>query len=137
MTRSQSRHEVLGACPHRPCPASAHPSPPLHRKAVRGGDRVRVVAQRPGFDAYAIGERHAGPFRSSSPSPSPSTVLGALAARASTLRLTTGVTVVAILDPVRMAEVFATPDQVTRSRTELAGSTGSRVRRSGRGSDAA
>ncbi|SFX46333.1 Luciferase-like monooxygenase [Streptomyces atratus] len=74
-----------------------------------------VVAERLGFDAYAIGERHAGPFLSSSPS----VVLGAPAARTSTIRLLTGVTVVAILDPVRVAEDFATLDQISRGRIEL------------------
>lgn len=53
-----------------------------------------AAAERLGFDAYAIGERHAGPFLSSSPG----VVLGAPAARTSTIRLPTGVTVVAILD---------------------------------------
>ncbi|WP_406150466.1 LLM class flavin-dependent oxidoreductase [Streptomyces sp. NBC_01012] len=74
-----------------------------------------VAAERLGFDAYAIGERHAGPFLSSSPG----VVLGALAARTSTIRLLTGVTVVAILDPVRVAEEFATVGQIARGRLEL------------------
>ncbi|MFJ8861172.1 LLM class flavin-dependent oxidoreductase [Streptomyces sp. NPDC102451] len=74
-----------------------------------------AAAERLGFDAYAIGERHAGPFLSSSPG----VVLGALAARTSTIRLLTGVTVVAILDPVRVAEEFATLDQISRGRLEL------------------
>ncbi|MFE1403096.1 LLM class flavin-dependent oxidoreductase [Streptomyces sp. NPDC058770] len=73
-----------------------------------------VVAERPGFDAYATGERHAGPFLSSSPS----VVLGALAAPTSAIRLPTGVTVVAILDPVRMAEDFATLDPISGGRIE-------------------
>lgn len=46
-------------------------------------------------------------------------VLGALAARTRTIRLLTGVTVVAILDPVRVAEDFATLDQLSRGRIEL------------------
>ncbi|MFB4425671.1 LLM class flavin-dependent oxidoreductase [Streptomyces sp. QL37] len=74
-----------------------------------------VAAERLGFDAYAIGERHAGPFLSSSPG----VVLGALAAKTSVIRLLTGVTVVAILDPVRVAEEFATLDQISRGRLEL------------------
>ncbi|EWS90610.1 luciferase family oxidoreductase [Streptomyces filamentosus NRRL 11379] len=73
------------------------------------------VAERLGFDAYSVGERHAGAFLSSSPS----VVLGAIAARTSTIRLLTGVTVVAILDPVRVAEDFATLDQISRGRVEL------------------
>ncbi|MEU0687255.1 LLM class flavin-dependent oxidoreductase [Streptomyces uncialis] len=74
-----------------------------------------VAAERLGFDAYAIGERHAGAFLSSSPT----VLLAALAARTSRIRLLTGVTVVAILDPVRVAEDYATLDQLSRGRIEL------------------
>ncbi|AGP59081.1 hypothetical protein M271_38445 [Streptomyces rapamycinicus NRRL 5491] len=74
-----------------------------------------VAAERLGFDAYAVGERHAGPFLSSSPT----VVLGALPVRISRIRLLTGVTVVAILDPVRVAEDYATLDQISRRRIEL------------------
>ncbi|MFF3834163.1 Flavin-dependent oxidoreductase, luciferase family (includes alkanesulfonate monooxygenase SsuD and methylene tetrahydromethanopterin reductase) [Streptomyces sp. LamerLS-316] len=98
-----------------------HAPHPLTGELPSAADRFTEVletgaaAERLGFDAYAIGERHAGPFLSSSPG----VVLGALAARTSTIRLLTGVTVVAILDPVRVAEEFATLDQIARGRLEL------------------
>ncbi|MET9950512.1 LLM class flavin-dependent oxidoreductase [Streptomyces sp. NPDC006339] len=74
-----------------------------------------VAAEEIGFDAYAVGERHAGAFLSSSPT----ALLGALAARTSRIRLLTGVTVLAIADPVRVAEDYATLHQLSRGRLEL------------------
>ena len=72
-------------------------------------------AERLGFDAFAVGERHAGHFLSSSPT----VLLGAIAAVTSTIRLQTGVTVLSVLDPVRVAEDFATIDQLSRGRLDL------------------
>ncbi|MET9623063.1 LLM class flavin-dependent oxidoreductase [Streptomyces sp. NPDC006464] len=98
-----------------------HAPHPLTGELPTAADRLEQVlavgeaAERLGFDAYALGERHAGPFLSSSPT----AVLGALAARTSRIRLLTGVTVVAILDPVRVAEDYATLDQLSRGRVEL------------------
>lgn len=107
------KFSVLSLLGHSPHPLTGElPS------AARRFDEVigtGVEAERLGFDAYAVGERHAGPFLSSSPG----VVLGALAARTSRIRLLTGVTVVAILDPVRVAEDFATLDQISRGRIEL------------------
>ncbi|MFF3459855.1 LLM class flavin-dependent oxidoreductase [Streptomyces sp. NPDC002730] len=98
-----------------------HAPHPLTHEQLSPADRFEEVlavgeaAERLGFDAYSIGERHAGAFLSSSPT----AVLGALAARTSRIKLLTGVTVVAILDPVRVAEDFATLDQISRGRIEL------------------
>ncbi|MGC5346614.1 LLM class flavin-dependent oxidoreductase [Streptomyces sp. DT171] len=98
-----------------------HAPHPLTGELPSAADRFEEVlavgeaAERLGFDAYAIGERHAGAFLSSAPT----VVLGALAARTSRIRLLTGVTVVAILDPVRVAEDYATLDQISRGRIEL------------------
>ncbi|MFB9553095.1 LLM class flavin-dependent oxidoreductase [Streptomyces roseoviridis] len=107
------RFQVLSLIGHAPHPLTGElPSPADRLEQVLA---VGEAAERLGFDAYAIGERHAGPFLSSSPS----VVLGALAARTSRIRLLTGVTVVAILDPVRVAEDYATLDQLSRGRVEL------------------
>ncbi len=99
-----------------------HHSPhPLTGELLSAADRLEQVvtlgetAERLGFDAYAVGERHAGPFLSSAPT----VLLAALAARTTRIRLLTGVTVVAILDPVRVAEDYATLDQLSRGRIEL------------------
>lgn len=99
----------------------SHAPHPLTGELPSAADRFEEVlavgeaAERLGYDAYAVGERHAGAFLSSSPS----VVLGALAARTTGIKLLTGVTVVAILDPVRVAEDYATLDQISRGRIEL------------------
>ncbi|CAM5611225.1 LLM class flavin-dependent oxidoreductase [Streptomyces atroolivaceus] len=107
------KFSVLSLVGHAPHPLTGE----LPSAAERFHEVIETgaAAERLGFDAYAIGERHAGPFLSSSPG----VILGALAARTSTIRLLTGVTVVAILDPVRVAEEFATLDQIARGRLEL------------------
>ncbi|MFE6079037.1 LLM class flavin-dependent oxidoreductase [Paenibacillus sp. NPDC057886] len=73
------------------------------------------LAERLGFDAYGIGERHGEPFLSSSPP----VVLTAVAAATSHIRLLTTVTVLSILDPVRVAEDYATLDQLSGGRLEM------------------
>ena len=59
-----------------------------------------------GFDAYGIGEHHIDDAEASSPP----VLLGHIAARTTRLRLFTGVTVLPLLDPVRVAEDYATLD---------------------------
>lgn len=110
---SVARFSVLSLVGHAPHPLTGelHPVADRFHEVIETG----VAAEGLGFDAYAVGERHAGPFLSSSPG----VVLGAPAARTTTIRLLTGVTVVAILDPVRVAEDFATLDQIARGRVEL------------------
>ncbi|MBB5937310.1 LLM class flavin-dependent oxidoreductase [Streptomyces zagrosensis] len=107
------RFQVLTIGGHAPHPLTGQ----LDSAADRLAEMVEtgVVAEELGFDAYAVGERHAGPFLSSSPT----VLLGALAARTTRIRLLTGVTVAAILDPVRVAEDYATVDQLSRGRVEL------------------
>ncbi|MBU8852396.1 LLM class flavin-dependent oxidoreductase [Priestia megaterium] len=74
-----------------------------------------VLAEKLGFDAYGVGERHGAPFLSSSPP----VVLSAIAAKTSHIRLITTVTVLSILDPVRVAEDYATLDHLSGGRLEL------------------
>ncbi|CAL9597277.1 F420-dependent glucose-6-phosphate dehydrogenase [Streptomyces sp. enrichment culture] len=107
------RFQVLTIVGHAPHPLTGE----LGSTADRIAQVVEtaVAAERMGFDAYAVGERHAGPFLSSSPA----VLLGAVAARTIRIRLLTGVTVLAILDPVRVAEDYATLDQLSRGRVEL------------------
>ncbi|MEN2740008.1 LLM class flavin-dependent oxidoreductase [Microbacterium sp. X-17] len=85
--------------------------------------RAAVRAEELGFDAVSVGERHAGSFLSSSPT----VVLGAIATETSRVRLNTGVTVLSVLDPVRVAEDYATVDQLSRGRLELTIGKGNEV----------
>ncbi|WP_018757682.1 LLM class flavin-dependent oxidoreductase [Paenibacillus terrigena] len=77
--------------------------------------RQAVLAEKLGFDAYGVGERHGAPFLSSSPP----VVLTAIAAQTSRIRLLTTVTVLSVLDPVRVAEDYATLDHLSGGRLEM------------------
>jgi len=102
---------------------------PITGRQVSSAERLEqtleaaVRAEELGFDAVAVGERHAGPFLSSSPT----VVLGAIAARTSRVRLNSGVTVLPVLDPVRVAEDYATIDQLSKGRLELTIGKGNEV----------
>jgi len=74
-----------------------------------------VLAEELGFDAYGVGERHGAPFLSSAPP----VILTAVAARTAHIRLLTTVTVLSVLDPVRVAEDYATLDHLSGGRLEL------------------
>lgn len=74
-----------------------------------------ALAEEVGFEAYGVGERHGAPFLSSSPT----VLLAAIAARTSRIRLLTTVTVLSVLDPVRVAEDYATLDHLSEGRLEI------------------
>ena len=106
-----------------------HVKNPVTGEIVSTADRLNQVvetarrAEKLGFDSFSVGERHAGEFVSSSPT----TVLAAIAAVTSRIRLQTGVTVLSVLDPVRVAEDYATIDQLSRGRLELVIGKGNEV----------
>ena len=68
-----------------------------------------------GFDGFGVGERHHTPFISTAPP----VVLSHIAALTSKIRLFTGVTLLSVLDPVRVAEDYATLDHLSGGRLEL------------------
>jgi len=74
-----------------------------------------VLAENLGFDGYGVGERHGAPFLSSSPT----VLLSALAMKTSKIRLLTTVTVLSVLDPIRVAEDYATLDHLSQGRLEV------------------
>jgi alkanesulfonate monooxygenase SsuD/methylene tetrahydromethanopterin reductase-like flavin-dependent oxidoreductase (luciferase family) len=74
-----------------------------------------VLGERLGFDVFALGEHHSHDFAVSSPA----VVLAAIAARTSTIRLTSAVTVLSVLDPVRVYQDFATVDLISSGRAEI------------------
>ncbi|WP_127507761.1 LLM class flavin-dependent oxidoreductase [Paenibacillus humicus] len=77
--------------------------------------RQAELAETLGFEAYGVGERHGAPFLSSSPA----VLLAAIAGRTRIIRLLTTVSVLSVLDPVRVAEDYATVDQLSGGRLEL------------------
>ncbi|GAA3285642.1 LLM class flavin-dependent oxidoreductase [Paenarthrobacter aurescens] len=115
------KFQVLDIIPHLKNPVTG--------EIVSTADRLNQVvetarrAEELGFDSFSVGERHAGEFVSSSPT----TVLAAIASVTSRIRLQTGVTVLSVLDPVRVAEDYATIDQLSRGRLELVIGKGNEV----------
>ncbi|QFZ19295.1 LLM class flavin-dependent oxidoreductase [Saccharothrix syringae] len=94
---------------------------PCTGDVVTEADRLRaiveqaVVAEEAGFTGVAIGEHHFTRYIVSAPE----LLLATIAARTSTLRLSTGVTLLAHHDPVRVAEELATLDVLSRGRAEM------------------
>ena len=72
-------------------------------------------AEKLGYDGYGVGERHGPPFLSSSPP----VVLASIAARTERIRLLTTATVLSVLDPVRVAEDYATLDHLSGGRLDI------------------
>lgn len=73
-----------------------------------------IAAERFGFSNVHLGEHHFCEYILSSPA----VVLAAIAERTTTLRLSTGVTLGVNLDPVRIAEDYATIDVLSGGRVE-------------------
>ncbi|QAY63755.1 LLM class flavin-dependent oxidoreductase [Xylanimonas allomyrinae] len=98
-----------------------NPPHPVTGEAVPPSDRLErvvqhaVLAEELGFDSFAVGERHAGDVLSSAPT----VILGAVAQATHRILLSTGVTVLSLLDPIRVAEDLATVDQLSRGRLEI------------------
>jgi luciferase family oxidoreductase group 1 len=79
-----------------------------------------VLAEALGFDSVWLGEHHFCDYVVSAPP----IVLAAIAARTEKIRLGTGVTLLANLDPVRVAEDYATLDGLSNGRVELVAGRG-------------
>ncbi|MEM7340902.1 MAG: LLM class flavin-dependent oxidoreductase [Actinomycetota bacterium] len=80
-----------------------------------------VLAEQCGFDAVHLGEHHFSDYMLSAPP----VVLAAIAERTSRLRLSTAVTLAGNLDPVRVAEDYATVDALSGGRVEIVAGRGS------------
>ncbi|WP_067778685.1 CE1758 family FMN-dependent luciferase-like monooxygenase [Actinomyces vulturis] len=74
-----------------------------------------ATAEEVGLDVFGIGEHHNPPFFSSSPT----TLLGYLAARTSTLQLTTATTLITTNDPVKIAEDYSMLQHLSDGRMDL------------------
>ncbi len=116
------RFQVLDIVPHIQNPVTGRLVRPDERLAQAVASARH--AEELGFDAVALGERHAGGFLSSGVT----VLLGAIAASTSRVRLQTGVTVLSILDPLRVAEDYATLDQLSRGRVEIVIGKGNELR---------
>jgi alkanesulfonate monooxygenase SsuD/methylene tetrahydromethanopterin reductase-like flavin-dependent oxidoreductase (luciferase family) len=102
-----------------PDPTTGRP-PSATDRMVELLDEVEV-ADRVGLDVFGVGEHHRAEFLDSAPA----VILGAAAARTTTIRLTSAVTVLSAADPVRVFQEFATIDLIARGRAELVVGRGS------------
>jgi alkanesulfonate monooxygenase SsuD/methylene tetrahydromethanopterin reductase-like flavin-dependent oxidoreductase (luciferase family) len=106
----------LGDC--LPDPATgAQPAPAARHRAIV---EQAVRAEAAGFDSVWIGEHHFCDYVVSSPP----VLLAAIAARTERVRVGTAVTLLANLDPVRVAEDYATLDAISDGRVELVAGRG-------------
>jgi len=74
-----------------------------------------VLADQLGVDVIALGEHHRPEYSISTPE----TVLAAIGARTSRIKLASGVTVLSSDDPVRVFQRFATVDAISNGRAEV------------------
>src|SRR5213083_3211053 len=98
-------------------------------RAVAPADRMHdlieqiVRADQVGLDSFGIGEHHRREFLDSAPA----VILGAAAARTERIRLTSAVSVLSAVDPVRLFQNFATLDLLSRGRAEMVVGRGSSI----------
>jgi len=95
------------------------PYPQVIRDVVEEG----VLADRVGLQYFGVGEHHRADFAVSAPD----MVLAAVAARTSSIRLGSSVTVLSSDDPVRVYQRFATLDAISGGRAEITVGRGSFV----------
>jgi len=94
---------------------------PATGRLYDAGSRIReivsygVAADQAGLDVFALGEHHSAEFAVSSPA----VVLAAIAQATSGIRLTSAVSVLSTLDPVRLHQDFATLDLISQGRAEI------------------
>jgi probable LLM family oxidoreductase len=86
-----------------------------HAAAIRQVVEEAVLADRLGVDVIALGEHHRPEYSISTPE----TVLAAIGARTTRIKLASGVTVLSSDDPVRVFQRFATVDAISNGRAEV------------------
>lgn len=106
----------LGDCLDDPATGLRPTAAERHRAIVEEA----VLAETLGFDSVWLGEHHFCDYVLASPP----VLLAAIAARTSRVRLGTGVTLLANLDPVRVAEDYATLDAISDGRVDLVAGRG-------------
>ncbi|HET7032518.1 MAG TPA: LLM class flavin-dependent oxidoreductase [Casimicrobiaceae bacterium] len=82
-----------------------------------------VFADQVGLDVFGVGEHHRKEYLDSAAP----VILGAAAARTTRIRLTSAVTVLSAIDPVRLYQQFATVDLLSRGRAEIVAGRGSSI----------
>src|SRR3982750_1422705 len=94
---------------------------PTNGRTPSEAERIKAVvaiaqkAEEVGLDVFALGEHHNPPFFSSSPT----TTLAHIAARTTTLQLSTATTLITTNDPVKIAEDYAMLQHLADGRVDL------------------
>jgi len=88
---------------------------PTEHERIMAMVTIAQKAEEVGLDVFATGEHHNPPFVPSSPT----TMLGFIAARTSTLLLSTSTTLITTNDPVKIAEDYAMLQHLAEGRVDL------------------
>lgn len=88
---------------------------PTEQERIKGTVELALRAEQAGLDVFATGEHHIPPYIASSPT----TLLGFIAARTSTLHLSTSTTLITTNDPVKIAEDYAMLQHLSDGRLDL------------------
>ncbi|MCU4117337.1 LLM class flavin-dependent oxidoreductase [Mycoplasma zalophi] len=89
--------------------------PISHDQRLRDMIEEMKLADEVGLDVYAIGEHHRKDFAVSAPE----IVLAAGAAVTKNIKLSTAVTILSSIDPIRVYQQFATIDAISNGRAEI------------------
>jgi putative FMN-dependent luciferase-like monooxygenase len=90
-------------------------STPTEYERIKNILTIAIKAEEVGLDVFALGEHHNPPFVPSSPT----TMLGYIAAKTTTLQLSTSTTLITTNDPVKIAEDYAMLQHVADGRVDL------------------
>jgi putative FMN-dependent luciferase-like monooxygenase len=88
---------------------------PTEAERIKAMLTIAQHAEEVGLDVFATGEHHNPPFVPSSPT----TILGYLAAKTSTILLSTSTTLITTNDPVKIAEDYAMLQVISDGRVDL------------------
>jgi alkanesulfonate monooxygenase SsuD/methylene tetrahydromethanopterin reductase-like flavin-dependent oxidoreductase (luciferase family) len=94
---------------------------PSEHERLRSVVEQGVLAEELGFAAFSVGEHHGDTTFVTS---APPVILAAIAARTQRIRLMTGVTLLPLLDPVRVAEDYSTVDVISGGRVAIVAGKG-------------
>ncbi|MCR8642856.1 LLM class flavin-dependent oxidoreductase [Paenibacillus sp. N1-5-1-14] len=92
-----------------------------HAQRLRNAVEEIVLSDQVGLDVYAIGEHHRPEYAASAPE----IILAAAAPMTKHIRLSSAVTVLSSVDPVRVFQNFATLDGISNGRAEIMAGRGS------------
>jgi alkanesulfonate monooxygenase SsuD/methylene tetrahydromethanopterin reductase-like flavin-dependent oxidoreductase (luciferase family) len=102
---------------------------PHTKETISPAQRLRdvvelaVLADQAGLSVFGVGEHHRSDFAAASPA----VVLGGIAARTTSIRLTSSVTVLSSADPVSVFEDFTAVDLLSGGRAEIMAGRGAFV----------